>query len=143
VTLSGVREFFADQMTVLKMREWTSPFTIDNIPSTIFDKAYHLDLGRMAIASVPNGQGKAFTFDNTVTLKFLRKGFDDASKAVDAGLDQAQNIIGAIVVGSRGLDQKGLKIVVPTSLDVQPFSQNNTHAVVVVLTFKAVFILGF
>lgn len=142
MTLSGVRGFFKTQMVALKFKEWTDPFNMANIPATILDRSYHLDLGKMTIQGM-GAQGRGFEFHNTITMKMVRKGFKDASKAVDEGLDQAQTIMGAIVAGARLLDQQGLKIVLPTGLDVQPFSQDNEHSAIIVMTFRAVFVLGF
>lgn len=142
MTLSGVRAFFKDQLVALKFKEWTDPFNITNIPATIFDRSYHLDLGKMTIESM-GANGRGFQFNNNVTLKMCRKGFRDPSKAVDEGLDQAQTIMGAIVAGARRLDQVGLKIVLPTGLDVQAFTQDNDHSAIIVMSFKAVFVLEF
>lgn len=140
MTLSGVRDFFRTELDTLGFREWTDPFVIDNIPATILDGAYHLDIGNIRISNI-GVQAKAYSFSYPVTLKVLSKGFRNPSVAIDAALDNAEDIIEALLGAT--IDNHGLKQINPTALTTQPLQLSNEHAVILVMSFSAELILSF
>ncbi len=113
---------------------------VDNIPSSILDGAYHLGVGQIKIT--PLGvNGVAFNFIYPVTLRVLSKGFKDPGAAIDAALDNAQNILEAVLGAS--IDSVGLKHVHPVGLTTQPFQLSNEHAVILTMNFNADLVLSF
>lgn len=142
MTLGGVRGFLRTTLNALKLKEWTDGFSTDNIPATIIDGSYHLDVGHIRIKTA-GVNANALDVMYPITLKVFAKGFKNPALAIDAALDRAQNILSAFVSANKTLNQQGLKRVIPTGLDTQPLRVDNTHCVMLVMTFDASLVLGF
>jgi hypothetical protein len=143
MTLGQVRGFFRGVMNGLKYREWADGFNIANIPATILDGSYHLDVGHIKISPTMGAQARAFEFSYPVTLKVLSKGFKNPGLAIDRALDNAQGILEVLMPQANALTQVGIKNVSPTGLDTQPLQVSNDNAVILVMTFDMYLILAF
>ncbi len=143
MTLGGVRAFFRTRLDGLSYREWADGFAVDNIPDTVLNKAYHLDVGRIQISKTMGAQAKIYEFSYPVTLKVLSKGFRDPAAAIDAALDNAQAILADVLPASGVLVQEGFKSVSPVSLETLPLQVSNDNAVMLVMGFSVYLILSF
>lgn len=140
MTLGEVREYFRTRLDGLEYREWTDGFNTANIPSTIFDKAYHLEVGTITV----NQEGqRGFAFTYPVTLRVLSKGFRNPAAAIDAALDNAQDILADLMAPSVRLQTAGLKSIMPRSLTTQAVDVSNDNAVMLVMTFNAYLVIAF
>ncbi len=145
MTLGGVRDFFRTQLNALNYREWTDAFVVENIPSTILDGSYHLDVGHIQITRPMGGNGTAYEISFPVTIKVFSKGYRHAAAAIDGALDDAQAILAALLDPSVRLSQTmvGLKDIRPSSIDTKPLQVSNEHCVILVMGFSAYLILSF
>lgn len=140
MTLDGLRGFFRTQIDALGYREWEDGFNRNNIPATVIDRAYHLQIGR--IVSAPANQlHHVFSFPIKVSVH--RKGFRNPSVAIDQTLADAQNIMSVILAPETRLQTNGLKDIRPTSVEVVPLSESNDNAVIVEIEFSSVLIFKF
>lgn len=140
MTLGGFRAFFRTRLDSLGYREWADGFNRSNIPSTVIDRAYFIQAGR--VLSRPSNQ-LHHSFNYPVRIYLHLKGFRDPSAAIDQGLAEAQTILDDILSPSVRLQSDGLKDVRPSSVEVFPISESNDNAVVVEIEFEGVLIFKF
>lgn len=140
MTLGGVRDYFRTRLNILTYKEWPDGFNTANIPATVFDKSYHLEVGTI---NVKNQSQTGFEFAYPVTLRVMSKGFRDPSAAIDAALDNAQTILADILAPAVRLQTNGLKQILPTSINTLPLQISNDNAVMLVMTFSAYLIIAF
>ncbi len=140
MTLGGVRGVFRTRLNNLSYREWTDGFNTANIPATILDRSYHLEVGTIQIGVQG---GIQYEFSYPVTLRVLSKGFKDPGLAIDAALDNASAILADLMSPSVKLQTYGLKLLRPRTIDTQPLQVSNDNAVMLVMTFNALLIYAF
>lgn len=145
MTIGGVRGFFRTQLNALKLKEWVDGFNIENIPSTVLNNSYHLDVGRITVGTPMGGNGFVYEFNYPVTLKVFSKGFKNPGLAIDAALDNAQDILADILQpGVRlALANQGLKDIRPSGITTQPLQISNDNAVILVMGFNAILVAEF
>lgn len=140
MTLGGVRDFFRTRLDGLSYNEWGDGFNIENIPSTILDKSYHLQVGQ--IRTGPANQ-MHHTFDYPITVSLFFKGFRDPSSAIDSSLDSAQDVLNDILNPAQRLQTGGLKDIRPVGILVRPLAGSNDNTVVVEISFSVLMIYAF
>lgn len=140
MTLGGLRDFFRTRLDGLGYSEWTDGFNVENIPSTLLDKSYHLAVGSIK-GFVANQLHHQFEYPLTVSVAF--KGFLNPSEAIDLSLDAAQEILEDILDPAQRLQTDGLKDIRPLGIDVRPLAESNDNTVVVEIKFTAYFIFAF
>lgn len=140
MNLDGVRDFFRTRLDGLSYREWEDGFNSKNIPSTLLDKSYHLDIGKI-VSRPANQRHHVFSYPLTV-LVFL-KGFRNPAEAIDQGLTEANTIMSDLLDPLNRLQTNGLKDIRPVSIDVSPVSESNDNAVVVSLEFDNILMFCF
>jgi hypothetical protein len=140
MTLGGVRGFFRTRLDGLGYNEWTDGFNIENIPSTVLDKSYHLAVG--PIRSGPANQ-MHHVFDYPIVVSLFFKGFRDPSSAIDSSLDSAQDVLNDILDPAQRLQTNGLKDIRPNGILVRPLAGSNDNTVVVEISFNVVMLYAF
>lgn len=140
MTLGGVRSYFSIRLNGLSYKEWPDGFNVANIPATIIDKSYHLEVGTIQVKSQSQ---RGYEFSYPVTLRVMSKGFKDPSAAIDAALDNAQDILADLLAPAVRLQTNGLKEIKPGSINTQPLTISNDNAVMLVMTFSAYLIVAF
>lgn len=140
MTLGGLRAFFRTRLDGLGYREWTDGFNFENVPATVIDKSYHLEVGN--IKSGPANQ-MHHIFDYGLTVSVVFKGFRDPSSAIDFALDAGQDILDDILSPAQRLQTDGLKDIRPVNIAVRPLADSNDNAVVLEMEFSALMIFDF
>lgn len=140
MNLDGFRAFLRTRLDALGYREWEDGFNRSNIPSTIIDKSYHIQVG--TIGTGPSNQVHHI-FRYPVRLFVLLKGFRSPSQAIDQGLTEAQNILDDILSVDVRLQSNGLKDVRPVSIDVLPLSESNDNTIIVDIALEGFLIFKF
>lgn len=92
MALSDIKTYFRAQIAEVDsaMREWTDGFNVENIPSTIYDKSYHLSFGTIS------GQvqsGKTQEIEVEFILRAFFKGHRNVGENVDRAVDLMQSVI--------------------------------------------------
>lgn len=142
MTLGGVRDVYRTALKGVGLKEWTDGFNITNIPATLIDKSFHLDVGRVQMKTA-GVNASAFEVKYPVVVEVFLKGFKHPAAAIDGALDLAQTIVGAVVTANKALNEQGLKWIVPVGLDTKPLQVSNTHSVILTMTFDSAFVMGF
>jgi len=140
MTLGGVRGQFRGVMDGLGFREWSDGFNFENIPSSILDKAYHIEVG--TITSGPSDH-QAHRFLMPMTLRVFFKGYRDPSFAIDDALTNANTILGGLLAPGFRLQVNDLKDIRPTSINALPLQLTNDNAVILEMGFVAYLIYLF
>lgn len=140
MTLGGVRDFFRTRLDGLGYTEWGDGFSSQNIPSTLIDKSYFLEVGK--IISRPANQ-LHHTFSYPLKIYVFLKGFRDPSAAIDNGLADAHLILDDILDKTVRLQTNGLKDIRPVSIDVKPLSDSNDNNVVIEMEFDNLLMFTF
>lgn len=71
-------------------KEWVDYFNLDNIPSNIYDKAFHVSIGDTSGGTL-NALHQQLSTSITISLFF--KGYRNVSENVDRGILLAENLI--------------------------------------------------
>jgi hypothetical protein len=140
VTLGGVRDFLRARLDALGYREHEDAFNFSNVPSTVLDRAYHLECGTMQVAP-PDGRLHTFTFP--ITARFYFKGYRNPSEAVDAALAEGQTILSDLLDPEVRLQTEGLKNIRLTSVSPQPLQNTNDNAIILEINLNTLCMVTF
>lgn len=130
--ISDIRTFISTQILALypDFREWKDAFNIENIPSTIFNKSFHI------FYTIPNADKMQTTIMDSidVTLKLFFKGERDTQIALDSAMDTAHLIRLNII--SKSATPSGYLSIDNNSIEASPL-ESNDNKIVITLTFTA------
>ncbi len=141
MSFNTIRPYFGDRMAAVDpdLREWTDAFNIENIPSSILDKSWHLTFGNF------NYTGTAHTcmsFDCPITLRVMLKGYRQPSEAVDTALIIADAILKECTRPVQRLNQPSIKNVLPSFVSVNALDTTNDNAAILEIQFSCQVILA-
>ncbi len=139
MAITDVRQYFKDRMYALGYNEWTDAFNIENIPSSILDKSFHVESGAIA-SSASNHQ--PHRFDCSITTRLFLKGYNNPSEAVDDAYVHCEDILGEILSPSNRLGTN-VHDVQPVSIAVDPLTASNDNSVVLIIIFNAITFMKF
>ena len=115
-------------------REWTDSFDIENIPSTLFDKAFHINVGPVS----PEGgiSQSDIRFSVEARVQFCFKAFRNIAQGIDDAYLALDDILDGILDPAFRLSNTGVfKELQPTSAEVFEFSADNDNLVILEVTF--------
>lgn len=131
MSISNVRPFYKNRLEILGFTHWADGFNFENIPSTILDNAFHIEVNP-SDAGVINQHAQFI--DMPVTVRVFRKGFVDVSAGIDSALLDVENIICDILLPSIRLGSD-IKNVVFDGFSVNPLADSNDNAIMLELNF--------
>jgi hypothetical protein len=140
VNLGGVRDWFRTRIDGIGYREWTDGFNFENIPGSILDRSYHLEVGTITTGAANQLH---YTFSYPVTLRVFLKGYRNPSLAIDDALNQANVIYQDLLLPANRLQIDGLKDVRPVSVTPRSLKLTNDNAVILEMGFVGVLIYAF
>ncbi len=137
MSVTLVVPLFRTRMDGLGYREHTDGFNIENIPSTIIDKSYHIE--------VITGTGGVINqhvqgVDMPITLRVFREGFRDPAAMRDEMLGDMQSIICDILTPAVRLTS-GIKNIVFDSFSLLPLDDSNDNSIILEMNFTNIVIL--
>lgn len=137
MSLAEIRPYMRDILDGLGYDEWTDGFNFENIPSTIFNESYHLEVGVIS-AGVANQ--RAYRFTAPVLLRVFLKGFRSPSEAIDDALLRGDTILSGVLAESERLgvpaDNRSIKNVFPGPIQTLPFDASNDNAIILQMEFN-------
>ena len=131
MAFTNIRAYFRQRMNALGHKEWTDGFNIENVPDTIFDRAYHIESGLFS----GNDQNQTvLDASSSHTIRLFLKGFRDPANAIDQGIQYAQSAVCDIIspVNANGLNLKDVNL---ESFQVLPYHESNDNSVIVEMNF--------
>lgn len=128
MSVKDIRPYFDEILKARKYKEHADGFAIDNVPSTLLDRAYHVYFPSIV------GEAGAQTLgqmDVRVALRTFYKGFRNPKAAIDLALSETEAIAKALTETARRTDQPGILNVVYGSTDFAPLGETNDSVVFV------------
>lgn len=136
MTFSTIRTYFEERMATVdsELKEWEDAFNIDNIPSSILDKSWHIQFNPFSYNT--GGAHTCLSFTCPVTLNVFFKGYRNPKEAIDTALIFADAIIKECTKPVLRLNQPKIKNVLPSLVSVRELDTTNDNAAVLELQFN-------
>ena len=138
MSFTEVRTYFRANLEALGFKEWTDAFNVDNIPSTLLDKSFHL--------SAPSGARRG-SYDQakqdaetTVVIRIARKGYKTPAKAIDQCLADVDAIIARVLEITRRTST-GIKNIYYGGHSINALDATNDNVAVLEISFTCFIIL--
>lgn len=130
-----LRAYFEARMQAVdpELREWEDAFNIENIPSNVLDKAWHLEFGAFTYSGTAH---LCMSFNCPVRLRVFLKGYRNPKEAVDLGVILSDAIVKEACKPSNRLTQPSIKNVLPSVINVQALTESNDNVALLDLTFN-------
>lgn len=141
MALANVYELIQTKVESLGFTPWEDAFQIDNIPSTIQDRAFHTEIGLIS-AEAANHHTHRFIFP--VILRVIRRGFRYPSEAKSSAMIDADTILAGLLASSfRLVVGEDVKDLVPTGVELREFSGSNDNVLILEIRIEATIISKF
>lgn len=121
-------------------REWEDAFNIENIPSSILDKSWHIQFGPFSYNA--GGAHTCLSFSCPVVLNVFFKGYRNPKEAIDTALVFADAIVRECTKPVLRLNQPRIKNVLPSLGSVRELATTNDNAAVLELQFTCEVLVG-
>ena len=132
MSTTAVLPLFRTRLNGLGYREWTEAFNIENNPSTILDKSYHLEINDST--SVVINQ-HVLTITMPLTVRIFRKGFRDNSAMRDEMLAEMESFVCDILLPNVRFGS-AVKNIVFNGFSLLPLDESNDTSVVLEMSFS-------
>jgi len=135
MSFTSIRQYFIDRMSTVDsdLREWEDAFNVENIPSNLLDKSWHMTLSPFSYT------GSAHTclgFNSAVLIRVYFKGYREPREAVDTALEYAETIIKECTKPTNRLSQPNIKNVLPGTINVRELATTNDNVVILEIQFS-------
>lgn len=131
MSMTEVRTYFRARLNALNYREHPDGFNFENIPQTILDRSYHLEIG-LITGSTANQETHNFSYP--LTIRIFLKGFRDPAAKIDDAIGQAEVILADVLKPSNRLGVT-IKDVVPDTVQVIPLDGTNDNDMILQMDF--------
>lgn len=136
MTLSGCRAYFKTRMLALGYKELPHKGFWDpaNLPKTIIDGGFHLEMKEMTPRSVTQAM---IPIEVPATIRVLRKSGADEQSGIDKGFADADKILLDLCKGSNATTGVVVKGVFFRSGSLDPLNDQNDNVAVLTMNFVA------
>jgi hypothetical protein len=139
MSIADVKPYFRSRLNALELKEWSDPFNFANIPETLLDRSYHLQLGTVTQSSV--GQ-QGMTLNVPITLRVFFRGFNKPLAAYDKASVAANDIIlDCLDPLFRATQTNGIKNVLLGSSDILPLDVSNDNSMYVEQSYNVMILI--
>ena len=135
--IAGCLDYCRGRLNTLGLVEWTDSFNFENIPRTLLDDIYHIELGTVS--------RKAEHHDNIeinvpMTVRVFGRAFVDTGAGRDAAFIQSDTIIDDFITAANRLTDNSIKTIQFDNMALQPLNDTNDNSLILVLDFTALVI---
>lgn len=106
MVFSKVKNIVKDEMISLGFSWWSDSFNFENVPSTLIDKSFHIDLDGEVRQEEKDPRGSVFALPYKIS--FVIKGFRDVDQGHSLALDSGEKIIKHFLSSQNELKEKGI-----------------------------------
>lgn len=139
MSFTHLRPYFRDRIrTVGGLTEWTTGLNTDNIPSTILQGAFHIEIS--GFNQIKQNQD-CLDASGEVTIKLFAKGAKDPLKAVDWTIAKGQAVLEEVLKATNRLTQPSIKNVMLKSFTPAPYSPSDDNDVELRMVFEVQLVL--
>lgn len=139
MSLEQVRPYFRTVMNNLGYTEWTDGFNWQNIPSTVVDGSYHMEL--LEASGLKQNQND-IEIEQPIVVRLFVKGFRDPAAGIDLSMEKLVGIIKEALKSSQRTLGTYLKNVKFVSASPEPFGESNDNMVMMRMQFDTLVILA-
>jgi hypothetical protein len=134
MNFSAIRDYVKGKILEIDptFREWQDGFNFENVPSAIFDKAYHI-----TILAINSENGDAYINDSlSLRIQFSFKGNNAVQDKIFSMLDIVNNMRLRIInlqdlnTFNETYGDNTLQRIIPLSLNVQPLNSNDDRFII-------------
>ncbi|MGL4557484.1 MAG: hypothetical protein ACRCV5_08270 [Afipia sp.] len=137
--LEAVRSYFSGIAAGLGYEKHYDGFATDNIPSTRFNKTYHVSAFNFTGSGLSNGSMNLIA---PVTVRLFFKAYKEVDNGIATATVAGEAFIEEALASENRLGSTALKNVVLDSIVVEPYSTGNDNWVVCRLEFRAFMFKG-
>ena len=139
MSLTNIKSLFRTRLEGQSFEEWEDAFNVENIPSNILDKAFHIQIG-VITGDILNGENQTLTTELVLSMMF--KGFRSPSEGVDTALQDGENVIIDICdpMVRLGTNVKNVKFL---NMTVDPIADTNDNSIIVRQNYEVTTVLQF
>lgn len=131
--LTDVRSYIRARAKAVGLTEWTDAFNVENIPSTLLNKSFHMEMGT---ATALKREGRDVTIDYPVLVSIAVKGYRTPAEAVDSAISLSQQLTAEAMDPTLRYTQTSIKDVFMESLAIDPLATSNDNVVVAALALR-------
>lgn len=139
MSIASVKAYARARLSALGYTEWTDGFNWQNIPKTLLENRFHVEL--QPSVGISNNQDHQ-TIETQFTVRIFKAPTRDPKTLIDTGAGLADTVIADLLLASNRLTQTGIKTVRFNSMAVEPFDTSNDNSLVVVMVFTALVIIS-
>lgn len=139
MSLTHVRPYFRERALSLGWAEWKEPFNVNNIPATIIDNAFNVEMGRLS--GLKQNQEDIET-ELPVIVRYFRKGYRDPQGALDLSIAAVDSYIREALRHNLRLVGVGLKNVRLVGTNWVRFNESNDNLIMAEMEFTTLVILA-
>lgn len=141
MSMINAREYIRSRAKSLGLSEWKDGFDSSNLPDTILDKSFWLDMSD--IASGIRRDQIDYEINFPISVRLFRKGYRTPADAIDDSIALIENLIKAVCAPAQANAQKnGIIGVTFDTSRIEPISASNNNSVVATVTFNFFVILN-
>lgn len=131
MSITNVRPYFNTKLKGLAYKEHRDAFNVNNIASTVTDKAYHIFINPISVESTSN-LGQELTAN--LNLQLIYKGARDMTEGIERAERLSQEVLISLMSPDR-LTQPGIKTVLFESINFEQFDSSNDNIIRCTMTF--------
>lgn len=129
MSIKLIRPYIRTRMNALGFKEHLDAFNVEDIPSTVLNKSYHIGQGPVETRQIQMDYSEV---EMGITLKFFIKGFKDTSSGIDTAIAFTEDILESIIKPSNRLSGN-VKDVIFNSAIYEPLAVSNDNAIIATL----------
>lgn len=137
MSLVNVLPFFRTRMDGLGYSEHEDAFNAENIPATILNNSYHLEVGPVVGGAIPHRTQEA---EMPIVLRAFYKGYRSMNDARDDAITESETILCDILASSVRLGVT-VKNIIFDSYQLLPLNESNDNSIILEMSFRAIVIL--
>ncbi len=137
--MKDIREYFKDRFTAVdnEFREWTDAFNITNIPSTFYNKSFHIAYGEVSGGTL---SGKTQQIGVPIIISCGFKGYRNVSENLDKAMDSVMSVIEETQKPQNRLGEK-IKNVKFNSMRANESFDNNDNLILITQNYEVTMFL--
>lgn len=132
--ITGSLTYCRNILTGLGLVEWTDAFNFENIPRTLLDDMFHIQVGTV---SRRNEHHDNIEINVPLTIRTFGRSFVDTGAGRDSAINLGDSIIDEFVKASNRLNDTDIKTIQFDNLNLQALNDTNDNSLILVLDFTA------
>lgn len=139
MSLTNIKTLFRTRLEGQSFEEWQDAFNFENIPNSIVDKAFHIQIGGVT-GDFLNGENQSLVTD--VIIRMFFKGFRSPAEGIDTAIEDGENVILDICDPTvrLGTNIKNVKFL---DMSLEPFEDTNDNLILVTQNYQVTTVLQF